>query len=53
MYQEAVVINLSENIKDIKVGDHVIYKVSNLTNFDMVEGVSMLRRYEVVATKSY
>lgn len=51
MYQEAVVLNVSENIKDIQIGDHVIYKVSNLTNFDMVEGVSMLRRYEVIAIK--
>lgn len=48
-YQEAVVLNVSANIKDITVGDTIIYKVSNLLEFDVVPEVSMLKRFEVIA----
>lgn len=48
-YQLAIVVAKSDNVKDIEVGDKVVYKISNLIEFDLLPGVSMLKRYEVIA----
>lgn len=48
-YQLAIVVAKSDNIKDLEVGDKVVYKISNLIEFDLIPNVSMLKRFEVIA----
>jgi len=47
-YQKAIVLAKSFNVKDVEIGDTVIYKLSNLIEFDLIKGVSMLKRYEII-----
>lgn len=47
-YQKAIVVAKSDNIKDLNIGDTIIYRISNLIDFDLVKGVSLLKRYEII-----
>jgi hypothetical protein len=48
-YQRAIVLQVAKNEPKLKIGDTIIYKVSNLLAFDIIPKVSMLKNYEVVA----
>lgn len=48
-YQVAIVLAKSANIKDLEIGDKIVYKVSNLIEFDLIPEVSLLKRFEVIA----
>jgi hypothetical protein len=48
-YQRAIVLQVSRNEQRLKVGDTVIYKVSNLLEFDLIPKVSMLKNFEIIA----
>ena len=48
-YQRAVVLQVAKNEPRLKVGDTIIYKVSNMLEFDLIKGVSMLKNFEVIA----
>lgn len=48
-YQRAVVLQVAKAEPRLKIGDTIIYKVSNLLSFDIIPGVSMLKNFEVIA----
>jgi len=48
-YQRAIVLQTAPNEPKLKVGDTIIYKVSNLIDFDILKGVSLLKNFEVIA----
>lgn len=50
-YQRATVLAKSDNVKDLEIGDVIIYKISNPMEFDLIKGVSMLKRYEIIGVE--
>lgn len=48
-YQKAIILQVAKNEPRLKIGDIIIYKVSNLIEFDLIPGVSMLKNFEVIA----
>ena len=48
-YQKAVVLNIANNVTNVKINDVIVYRISNLMEFDLIKGVSMLKSYEIVA----
>jgi hypothetical protein len=48
-YQRAIVLQVAKNEQKLVVGDTIIYKVSNLNDFDLIKGVSVLKNFEVIA----
>lgn len=51
-YQRAIVLKTARNEQRLKVGDTIIYKVSNLLEFDLIPGVSMLKNFEIIAIEN-
>jgi co-chaperonin GroES (HSP10) len=53
MYQVAVVLNVSDNIKDVKVGDHVFYRKSvEILVKDENEDLFLMSEATVLAIKN-
>ena len=48
-YQKAVVLKTYEGEDRFTVGDTIIYGIGALDEFDLFKGVSILRKYDVVA----
>jgi len=48
-YQKAIVVQIGPNEQKLNIGDTIIYKVSNLIDFDVIKGISMLKGFEVIA----
>jgi hypothetical protein len=48
-YQRAIVLQVAKNEPRLKIGNTIIYKVSNLLAFDLIPNVSMLKNFEVIA----
>ena len=48
-YQKAVVLKTYEGEDRFAVGDTIIYGIGALDEFDLFKGVSILRKYDVVA----
>jgi hypothetical protein len=51
LYQEAIVLQIAKNEPRLHIGDRVVYKVSNLLDFDLIPGVSVLKNFEIIAIK--
>lgn len=51
-YQEAIVLQCDQSTTDLKPGDTIIYRLGAVQDFDLVDGVSIMRKYDVVATKN-
>ena len=48
-HQRAIVLQLPEDENRFKVGDVIIYEIGGLSEFDLIRGVSIIRKYNVVA----
>jgi len=48
-YQVAIVLAKSDNVKDLNIGDKIVYRLSNVIDFDLLKDVSMLKRFEIIA----
>jgi hypothetical protein len=48
-YQEAVVLQVPFDETRFKVGDTVVYPIGSINPFDLVKGVSVLRKYDIAA----
>ena len=48
-YQTAVVLQVPEDEKRFNIGDTVLFDLGALQVFDYIKGVSVLRKYDVVA----
>lgn len=46
-YQEAVVLQIPFDEIRFKAGDTIIYPIGALNPFDLIKGVSMLRKYDI------
>jgi hypothetical protein len=51
-YQEAVVLQVPFDENRFKVGDTVIYAMGVINPFDLIKGVSVLRKYDIAAVKT-
>lgn len=48
-YQIANVLAIPTDETRFEVGDTVVYEIGNLMEFDLIKGVSMIRKFNVVA----
>ena len=48
-YQRAVMLQLPKNEVNFEIGDTIIYTQGSLTDFDLIKGVSVIRKYNDVA----
>lgn len=48
-YQEAVVLQVPFDETRFKVGDVVVYPIGAINPFDLIKGVSVLRKYDIAA----
>lgn len=46
-YQEAVVLQTEYNETRFKPGDRVVYPIGAINPFDLIKGVSLLRKYDI------
>jgi hypothetical protein len=51
-YQEAIILQLPLGEDRFKVGDRVVYAFGSLNPFDLVKGVSIIRKYDIAAVCS-
>ena len=51
-YQEAVVLQVPFDESRFKPGDSVIYPIGLINDFDLVKGVSILRKYDIACVMS-
>lgn len=48
-YQTAVVIKAADDETRFKAGDTIIYQIGSTFDFDYIKGLSLIRKYDVVA----
>ena len=48
-YQEAIVLQVPFDETRFKVGDKVVYPIGSINPFDLIKGVSVLRKYDIAA----
>jgi len=48
-YQEAIVLQVPLDENRFRVGDTVVYSIGLLNQFDLIKGVSVLRKYDIAA----
>ena len=48
-YQKAVVLKVPDDEVRFQIGDIIVYDVGSLKEFDLFKGVSVLRKYDIVA----
>ena len=49
VYQEAIVLQVAKNEVKLHIGDTVIYRVSNVIDFDLIPNVAILKNFEIIA----
>jgi hypothetical protein len=52
-YQEAIVLQVPFDENRFTVGDTVVYPMGVINPFDLVKGVSILRKYDIAAVVNY
>ncbi|MHA1198109.1 MAG: hypothetical protein ACTSQF_01945 [Candidatus Heimdallarchaeaceae archaeon] len=48
-FQKATVLQIPDGEVRVKVGDQIVYNVGSLQDFDLFKGVSVLKKYDIVA----
>lgn len=47
-YQKATVVNVGDVVDKVKVGDEIIYNINACAQFELVQGIGVLRQYDIV-----
>lgn len=48
-YQKAVVLQKPDDENRLNVGDTIIYQIGTIFDFDLIKGVSLIRKWDVIA----
>ena len=49
-HQQATVLKVASDEDRFKVGDNIVYINGSAKGFDLIKGVSVLRRYDIIAS---
>ena len=50
MYQRGVVLQKPADETRFDIGDTIIYTEGSISNFDLIKGVSLVRRFDIIAS---